>query len=35
MGKRPNVPCWLKADLQSSKIDFRFAPESRRFRGLG
>ncbi len=23
---------WLQADIQSPEIDFRFAPESRRFR---
>ncbi len=24
-----NVSLWLKADIQSPEIDFRFAPESR------
>ncbi len=26
---------WLKADLQSAEIDFRFTPSSRHSRGLG
>ncbi len=33
--RRSNVRVWLKADLQPPEIDFRFAPESRRFLGLG
>ncbi len=28
-----HVSCWLKADIQSLEIDFRFAPESRHSRG--
>jgi hypothetical protein len=30
-----DVRNWLKADLQPPEIDFRFAPESRRFPELG
>jgi hypothetical protein len=33
--RNANVRSWLQADLQPPEIDFRFSPESRRFRGLG
>jgi len=32
-GDDANFRCWLQADLQSSKIDFRSSPESRHSRG--
>ena len=35
LAARPYVAFWLKADFQPPEIDFRFAPNSGRFRDLG
>ncbi len=35
MNRGLNVSSWLKGDMEPPEIDFRFTPESGRFRVLG